>query len=576
MFFMTHRIISYISAVMFSFLAAASIGLDGKEMETESLYARLDSVLAESGKYIAVKEQKIAGLRDRAEAAAGLEDRLWLNKMLYDEYAVYEADSAMAYVNANIAIAGKLGRDDILQEWKLNKVFLLTAQGLMNEAEKELRTIGLAGLDDRLKFKYYDTEIYLYSHLAQFGGTRAEMTAHYHDMEMKLRNEARAYVDPDNPLYYSFLASLHGDSTDTVYDGVKAALKELVDGSSLTARTDAINAYSLADMYRKEGDSYNCEKYLIYSAIADVRSCNRDIASMEELSALLYSNGDMDRGYAYASYCLKAALQYPNRIRMVNISAVLDKFQQAYSDRSRIQEDRLRRSFHISSFLSAVLALAVLLIVLQFRRLSRSRRKLAESNGALNAHVGELSQTQKMLAEVNGELEAANIRLKENNDRLFEANYVKEKYIGYVFSICSSYITKLEEYRKSIMQDLVVGRIDEIRTLVSDTSMVQSELKEFYRSFDAVFLQIYPDFVSDFNSLVRPEERVVLKKGELLNTELRIYALIRLGINDSVKIAEFLHCSPQTVYNNRLRTRNKAVSKEEFEARIRISGKIRK
>lgn len=566
----------YILTALF-LLAASARGLLLCAGETESLLAGLDSVLAESGRYIAAKEKKISGLRASLETAAGPEERLWINKMLYDEYAVYMADSAMSFVNANISIAGHLGRGDILQEWRLNKVYLLTAQGLMNEAEKELASVEFTRLSDGQKFKYYDTEIYLYSHLAQFGGVRAEMTAHYHDMETQLRLKAREYISPDNPLYNSFIASLYRDSLPSVQrDSVMTALKETVDASRLDSRTDAINAYTLAAMYGDEGDMCNREKYLIYSAMADVRICNRDIASLEELSSILYLHGDIDRGYEYASYCLKAALQYPNRIRMVNISAVLDKFQQAYSERSRLQEDRLRRSFHISSILSAVLAVAVLLIFLQFRKLARSRRKLAESNGSLNSHIRELSQTQRMLAEVNGELGEVNRQLKENNDRLFEANYVKEKYIGYVFSICSSYITKLEEYRKNIMQNLVVGRIDEIRTTVSDTSMAQAELKEFYRSFDAVFLQIYPDFIDDFNSLLRPEERVVLKKGELLNTELRIYALIRLGINDSVKIAEFLHCSPQTVYNNRLRTRNKAMSKEGFEERIRTSGKIRK
>ena len=182
-----------------------------------------------------------------------------------------------------------------------------------------------------------------------------------------------------------------------------------------------------------------------------------------------------------------------------------------------------------------------------------------------------------MLGKVNGELSEINEKLKVSNDELLESNYVKEEYIGYVFSICSSYITKLEEYRKNISRKLKAGQIDDIISLTSSTTMVQSELKEFYHSFDAIFLHVYPNFVEDFNTLLRPEERIVLKEGELLNTELRIYALVRLGINDSVKIAEFLHCSPQTVYNNRLRTRNKGIiPKEEFAEKVRSLGKMQK
>ena len=161
------------------------------------------------------------------------------------------------------------------------------------------------------------------------------------------------------------------------------------------------------------------------------------------------------------------------------------------------------------------------------------------------------------------------------NAELRESNYVKEEYIGYVFSICSNYISKLDEYRKNINRKIKAKQIDEAKALTDTPTMAHNELKEFYKNFDAIFLHVYPNFVSDFNSLLNPEERIVLKEGELLNTELRIYALVRLGITDSVKIAEFLHCSTQTVYNNRLRVRNKAIiPKEKFAETVRSLGKI--
>ena len=255
----------------------------------------------------------------------------------------------------------------------------------------------------------------------------------------------------------------------------------------------------------------------------------------------------------------------------------MDKLQQAYRERNKIQESKLRKSLYTTSILSIVLLISILLIYFQFRKLSRSRKKLNESNRLLNSHVKELSEAQRMLGEVDGELSEVNEKLKVINNQLLESNYVKEEYIGYVFSICSNYITKLEEYRKNISRKLKAGQIDDIKSLTSNITMVQSELKEFYHSFDAIFLHVYPDFVKDFNSLLRPEEKIMLKEGELLNTELRIYALVRLGINDSMKIAEFLHCSPQTVYNNRLKTRNKAIiPKEEFTETVRSLGKMQK
>lgn len=533
-----------------------------QDVKTDMLLLQLDSVLEERGEYMKEKEEKTARLCVRRQELTDPEEIFWVNKMLYDEYVVYQADSAMLYVEDNIRIAERLGRGDMLQEWKMNKVFLLTAQGLMNEAENELKTVDTAGLDRQRKFQYYDVKIYLYSHLGQFVGIRKEMTDRYYDIEMELRRESMKYISLQDPLYLCNAAFLY-EEYPRPEDGesVKRRLKEITDSSALTTKIDAINAYALATMYRCEDDEDNYMKYLVCSAIADIRNCNRDVASLEELSLIFYNRNDIDRAYACISYCSNAALQYPNRVRMVNITSLMDKIQQAYSYRNQIQEERLRKSFYTTSVLSAVLALAVILICIQFGRLSRSRKRIEESNRLLGEHVRELSETQRRLGEVNVNLS--------------EANYVKEKYIGYVFSICSSYITKIEEYRKDIRRCLVSGRIDSIRNLVSDTSVAQEELKAFFHSFDEVFLQIYPDFVNDFNSLLRPEERITLKKDELLNTELRIFALVRLGITDSVRIAEFLHCSPQTVYNNRMRTRNKSLlPKEEFAERVRTLGKV--
>ena len=188
----------------------------------------------------------------------------------------------------------------------------------------------------------------------------------------------------------------------------------------------------------------------------------------------------------------------------------------------------------------------------------------------LNKHVDELSLAHTKLAEVNEQLKEANAQLRESN-------YVKEEYIGYVFAICSNYISKLDEFRKNINRKIKAKQFDEVKVLTDTPTMAQNELKEFYHNFDAIFLHVYPDFVDDFNALLQPEERIVLKEGELLNTELRIYALVRLGIGDSVKIAEFLHCSPQTVYNNRLKPRNKAIiPKEEFASTVMGLGKMQK
>ena len=555
-----------------------SVNVYSDNEELEQLLIKLDSILSCSDKYVAEKETKIEELRKRQSSVMKPEEKLWLNKMFYDEFYVYNADSAMIYVNDNIDISRELGRKDWEQEWLLNKVFLLSATGLLGDAEDVIKSIDINNLNKDLMFQYYDSKIYLYSHLGQYIGSNQELAYAYYKREAELKFEAQKYINSAHPSYHSFYASLYKDyPRGEEGDSIKEQLKRIVDNSPLNTRYDAINSYVLSVMYNNEGDEYNYMKYLIYSAMADIRICNRDIASLEELSNILYNHSDIDRGYTYIGYCLKSALLYPNRVRVVNISSIRDKLRYAYQKRNIEQENKLRTSLSTVSIMFVVLLVSIFFIYFQNRKLVKSRRNLDESNRLLSQHLHELSEAQQMLADVNNELSDVNEKLKISNNQLQESNYVKEEYIGYVFSICSSYISKLDEYRKNIGRKLKAGQIDDIKLLTSSTTMVQNELKEFYHSFDAIFLHVYPDFVEDFNSLLRPEERIVLKEGELLNTELRIYALVRLGISDSVKIAEFLHCSPQTVYNNRLKTRNKAViPKEKFADTVRSLGKMQK
>ena len=189
--------------------------------------------------------------------------------------------------------------------------------------------------------------------------------------------------------------------------------------------------------------------------------------------------------------------------------------------------------------------------------------------------VRELSTIRVEQREMYAELEEVNQRLNELNTLLSDANVVKEEYIGYLFNICSSYIGKLEDFRLLVHRNLKTGQVKQLSRMVGSSSLVADELKEFYRDFDSVFLKIYPNFVEEFNALLQEGEKIYPKEGDLLTPELRIYALVRLGINDSVKIAEFLHYSPQTIYNYRLKVRNKSwLPKEDFVQEVSKLGRV--
>lgn len=541
------------------------------EKEIPQLLATLDSILVQTGELASQKELKIAQLKKKLSNAANFEEEFWINKMLYDESFVFNADSASKYVDRNIQIATELKKKDWQDEWLINRSFMFAATGLLKEAGEVLEKVDSTSLSDGLKLSYYYQRSYLYSHLGQYMGDQKQVNNKYYNEFENANKHMLALVRPKDPLYWWCVASCNELSPE---DSLFSALENVVLSSHHNTRLDAMNAYGLSNMYKRIGDKEKTMIYLIYSAMADLRVCNRDIASLQELSSLLYDAGDIDRAYAYMNYCLKAALLYPNRVRIINISTELDKIYANYQQRDIRWRNSLQNYLYVVTFFSIILVLALIGLYRQTKKLRKSRTELDSANHSLNQHVVELSQMHKQLALANQELQNLNELLRSANQKLQESNDVKEEYIGYVFSICSNYISKLDEYRKNINRKLKTGQFEEARQLTDNSSLTQNELKDFYANFDAIFLRVYPDFVADLNSLLRPEEQILLKDASELNTEVRIYALVRLGINDSVKIADFLHCSPQTVYNHRLRMRNKAIiPKDKFAEAVRLLGR---
>ena len=544
-----------IIALLFLLMGCTFLNAAPYSEKIKELLVRLDSLIAQKNTFAMLKEAKIAQLHKLRKDVRTLEEN---------------------YVVDNLDIVYKQNDKYRQMEWKIKKSFLLAATGLLKEAQDELDGVSGGSLPKELLVDYYGQMLYLYSHFNQYTGSEmGTLHEHYAQLERVYKDSLNMVLTPEDPLFLWYKGQVV-QGTDSMYV-FKERLQKGILNSAFDTRRDAMNAYVLACFYRESDEQENYLTYLIYSAMADVRISNKDIASLEELAGVLFSLGDIDHAYVYMSYCLQNALAYRNRVRVVGISAVQDTIHQIYQERNQRQEARLRMYLVLVSVLSLISLFAFLYIYKQMKRLKQSRQQLNEANNRLNKHVEELSKMHGQVAETNVQLTSLNEQLRDTNNQLRESNYVKEEYIGYVFSICSNYISKLDEYRKNINRKLKANQLEDVKALTDTHSMAQNELKEFYHNFDAIFLHIYPDFVSDFNALLHPDEQIVLKDGELLNTELRIYALVRLGITDSVKIAEFLHYSPQTVYNNRLKTRNKAIiPREEFAAVVRSLGRAQK
>lgn len=542
--------------------------------ENRKLLHSLDSLLEQQDLFVRVKEERIKQLKMQYSRVKDVKELYAMNRMVYLEYRVYDADSALHYINKNIQLAQQTNN----RTWEvvslLEQSFVLTSSGLLTEALKAVSDIQPEELPQNLRSEYFGRLCTLYSRLRDYSSENSQLSEHYNNLQKAFRDSVYLTATPDELRYWNCRAWLYLGTPKI--EPVKQAFEENKQTLSNDSRKYSIATYNLSAIYRSENNESKYLENLILSAMADIRSVNGDIGSLQEIAEYLFKHGEIDRAYNYILYCFQKAMLFHNRVRIVKMSHLQNQIYKAYQEQSRTQQKRLQASLIAVSFLFLVLIGAFLFIRKQMRRLKEANLKLDSTNQKLSVNMDALSTAHQRLKEVNMQLKDLNTQLQEVNDQLRESNYVKEEYIGYVFNICSTYISKLEEFRKNINRKLKVGQIEDVKAMTDSSATASNELKEFYQNFDTIFLHLYPDFVGDFNALLLPEERIELKEGELLNTELRIHALIRLGITDSVKIADFLHCSAQTVYNNRLRTRNKSIiPKEDFINAVKKLGKYK-
>lgn len=565
-----NKLLYLVAILLFASLLGTSCSTDNSVDSADLV--RLDSLLNNTAEIDRQKQIRISDLRRRIGRMTSVNDQYLAAALLFDEYSVYDSDSAMKYADQRLQLARLSGNKEWEIQSLIDKSELLTCTGMLHEADEVMNTIDPCKLSRDLLVKYYGQKIFLLSHQGNYAGGD---TNDYYIREREYKDSIMCVIYPQHPEYYWYKCwNLIG--TEKKDPSLINEMEMYLAGAAMDSRQDAKDAYALAILCRSEGDMKRCVKYLTMSAIADVNISNADIASMDELAKLLFNNGqgDIYRAYRYVNYCLNKAISFPNRVRAIGINKLLDDVNKAFNERIMQEKHRSDLALVAVCILAAVLISAIVIIIVQNRRLRRQSDTLDKANKTLNANVSELSLAQKQLNEANAQLKELNTDLQQKNEDLNEANYVKEEYIGYIFTICSNYIRKLEEFRSSIHVKAVSKKYKEILEETDCTDMMRDELKDFYRSFDSIFLHIYPDFINDFNSLLQPDKRITPKEGELLNTDLRIYALVRLGITDSIKIAEFLHCSPQTVYNNRFKVRTRAlVPKKDFAEAVRTLGK---
>lgn len=519
--------------------------------DIDSLLKVLDSSVDNYQVFSNQKEEQLNKLKELLRYTNNDDQRYKICGQLYDDYKSYKSDSALTYAQKKLQIAEKMNNRWNLTDAKLNLASIMGTSGMYKESMDILETINIQDNPD-LKAYYFHVYRTVYGFMADYTVSTREKER-YNKLVSNFRDSLLVVNPPNSETHImvktdQLIANKKSDEAIKILLTYYPTIKN-------DKHTRAIIAYCISVTYQKQQNRENEKKWLIISAINDIQSATKDYISLRSLAFLLYKEGDIDRAYKYIKRSLEDALFCNARLRTYEISQMLPIIDQAYQHQSQARQRQLIISLISISLLSVFLLIAVLSVYRQMRKLSVARKDLSQANKLLNDLNKELSETNKLL--------------KHSNETLSEANLIKEEYIGRYIDQCSAYIDKLDDYRRLLNKTATAGKIDDLIQTIKSKQFIEDELKEFYTNFDSTFLQLFPTFVEEFSALLVDNEEIQLKSGELLNTELRIFALIRLGISDSVKISHFLRYSLSTIYNYRTKLRNKsAVPRDEFESYV--------
>ena len=545
--------------VLIVFLLVLSIEIFSQE-DISTLLMKLDSAIENSNTYTHDREVRIENYRKNLRGVESFSiSEYEINSKLYEEYKPYICDSAIHYQNKNIEIAIRLNDQAKEFESKLELAYLLGSVGLYNEAVDLLESIETEKLPGFMLVDYYNSYFKVYGELAFYTQDKRKSQEYWKIFNKNLAL-LKQNITPSDQLYLQ----LKEDSARNAHL-FKVALKyndQLLIKTSAGTPEHAFVTFRRALIYQWQGDRENQKYFLTLSAISDIQSAIKDQASLMMLTQLLYEEGDIDRAYKYIRFSWSTTMFYNAKLRSLQSSPLLSLIDKTYQAKIENQKTKLQKYLLLTSSLLFLLVIALLIIYRQIKRLSVAKKTLQLVNDNLN-HLNE------ELNKLNEELNQVNQALFLTNNALTESNKIKELYIGRFIELCSIYINKIDDYRKKVHKKIKEGNITEAKLITQSHDIMDEEFEELYANFDNAFLQLFPDFIEKVNELLNDNDKFILKKNELLNPELRIIALMRLGIVDGSKISQFLRYSLTTVYNYRTKTKNRTfLQKEEFDFKI--------
>ena len=532
------------------FLLFQVITVSAASKRLDSLLLVLDKTITEKNFYAEIRKQKIDSLRTMLNEMSGYgEQRYHAYQRLYEAYRPYNMNQALSIAEKQTVIAEELHNRQLFNSAVMNIAEILGNLGMYKESLDVIDKIDRKQLQDQQWSFYYHLHHSLYLLMTENAVTQKE------------KNQYRQYISQYKD---SILQTLEVNTLG--YQFVKAGklleqrksdealllMKQCYETYGNDVAQAGIIAYITSEIYAQKEDTEKEKEYLTVSSIVDLKKGVKEYIALRKLAVMLYRSGDINRAYNYIRCAMEDAAFCGARFRVLEISEALPIITTAYDRKMQQENEKMLKALIAISVLVFVLVIGVIFTVRQMKKLSSAKKS-----------IQNMYEDMKLM----------NINLDELNKKLSESDHVKEEYIGSIFNLCSTYINKMEAYRIQLNKKLIANQIEDVKRITTN-SLVADELKEFFGYFDITFLNIYPNFINQFNELLMDGEQITLKVGDLMTPELRVYALIRLGITDSNKIASFLHYSPQTVYNYKQKIKNKlAVSKDEFSDLVRQIGR---
>ena len=520
--------------------------VNAQQNDISRLYDTIDSLIENRKDLFVEKEIRLKVLKDDLQRSTSEDQLFKINERIYDEYMAYDFDSAYYYINKNVERQRALGDADRFAASAVRMAHILAVSGIFNNARLLLNEVRVQNVSTENKINYYEQQ----SELNLFRSEMANFTPlfpAYIDSMQHYRQKILE-IAPHDSYNYIFNLATYTCEQGEVDEAIKM-LEDYLPQLRQGERHYSVITSTLAYFYTHKNQPETREKYLLLSAISDLRGCILENNSLRELSIILLDRQEYKKAYNYIQLASADAKRYGSRLRSLQVARLTPLITEAYDAERAHTQRRTNILLGVLSVITLLLVAAIIFVLF----LIRKRRAVMEKIHAMNL-----------------ELERRNAVIEKANNEMKESNRIKDEYIGRFLELSSNYIQRGEERAKLLNRLARDKKMAELYAELKSTASLNESVRLFYQNFDTAFLNIYPNFIKEVNCLMADGNQFEVDEAHKLTTELRILALIRLGINDNQKIADILRSSITTIYTYRSRLKARARSKDSFEDEIRI------